>query len=106
MARHRPSHWMATSVLEVESPARLSPPGTPSFHRQEQRLDVSRLNYNCLVQKEFISWGWRLGHALAPQSQGVLRGDVFRCDPWQNSAWVLEQDGLLGVRGGGGHLST
>lgn len=32
----------------------------------------------------------RLGHALAPQSQEVLRGDVLRCDPWQNSAWVLK----------------
>lgn len=36
-----------------------------------------------------------LGHALAPQLQGVLRGDVLRCDPWQNSAWVLKRDGLL-----------
>lgn len=32
-----------------------------------------------------------LGHALAPQLQVVLRGDVLRCDPWQNSAWVLKR---------------
>lgn len=36
-----------------------------------------------------------LSHALAPQSRGVLRGDVLRCDPWQNSAWVRKQESFV-----------
>lgn len=53
MARDRPSHWMATSLLEVGS---LCYPHQEHHWQNKQGLDVSRPSCICTVQKEFLSW--------------------------------------------------
>lgn len=73
-------------------------PATPSrntINRQNKRAGRFQIELHPQCTEGIRIMARSLGHALAPQLQGVLRGDVLRCDPWQNSASVLKPEWFL-----------
>lgn len=73
-------------------------PATPTrktINRQNKRAGRFQIELHQQCTEGIHIMPRSLSHALAPQSRGVLRGDVLRCDPWQNSAWVRKQESFV-----------